>query len=88
MPRPSERNHTKRKIFVKATKGTRIHYVLRKPGKAQCASCSIYLSGVPHLRPFGVRRMSKSEKRPERPFGGVLCSKCSTKLIKESARNV
>lgn len=88
MPRPSERNKTKRNVFVKATKGTRVHYKLRKPGKAQCASCSNHLSGVPHKRPFALRRLAKTKRRPERPFGGVLCSKCSTKLIKERARNV
>ena len=88
MPRPSERNKTKRKVFVRATKGTRIHYKLRKPGRAQCASCSNYLSGVPNERPFKIRQLAKTKRRPGRPYGGVLCSKCSTNLIKEGVRNV
>ena len=29
---------------------------------------------------------AKSEKRPERKFGGNLCSKCQAKVVVEAAR--
>jgi len=70
------------------TPGGRIktHYLKRKPKKAHCAGCGAVLSGVPRERPFIMRNLAKTKKRPERPFGGVLCSKCSRDLIKRQAR--
>ena len=32
--------------------------------------------------------MSKTSKRPERPFGGVLCSSCMRVRVRYAARDV
>ena len=61
------------------------HYVKRKPGKAVCGSCGAVLHGVPHESPTKMNNMPKTSKRPERPFGGVLCSKCTRELIRKKA---
>ena len=54
-----------------------IHYVKRKNQPARCAICGAPLKGVPRDN----KKLSKSEKRPERPYGGMLCSKCMRELM-------
>ncbi|MBD3203073.1 50S ribosomal protein L34e [Candidatus Woesearchaeota archaeon] len=65
----------------------KIHYRKKKPGKAKCRDCGNVLKGVPRKRPTKMKNMARSKKRPKRPFGGVLCSKCTRKLIKKETRN-
>ncbi len=87
MPRPSRRNRTFRKV-KKVTPGNRnvIHYTKRKPQKAHCAGCKKPLKGTASERPVKMQNMPKTKKRPERPFGGMLCSACARQKIKQSAR--
>ena len=80
------KSRTLRRIYVKATKGVRVHYKKRKPQKARCAECKAILKGIPRERPYKMRTLPKTKKRPSRPYAGVLCSKCLTKKIKESIR--
>ncbi len=35
-----------------------------------------------------MRQLPKTMKRPERPYGGVLCSRCMRQLIKDDVRKV
>jgi len=63
-----------------------VHYVKRKPQKARCSNCGDLLKGVPRERPYKMQTMQKSKKRPERPFGGVLCSKCMRRLMINRSR--
>ena len=74
----------------KKTPGGRVvlHHVLRKPKAAHCAKCKDALKGVPRERPIKMQKMAKTTKRPERPFGGVLCSKCLRQQIKDKARKI
>ncbi len=86
MPAGREKSGRFRKIFVKTIKNTVIHYRERKPSKAICGNCKKQLAGVPRDRPADFGKLSKTERRPERPYGGVLCSKCMRSLFKEAAR--
>ena len=61
------------------------HYERRKPSKAVCSTCGRVLAGVPREIPTKMQNMPKTAKRPERPFGGVLCSKCMRELMKKKA---
>ena len=61
-----------------------VHYVTRKPKQARCAGCGAALHGIPRELPSKMTNMPKTKKRPERPYGGMLCSKCTRKRIKES----
>lgn len=88
MVRPSLRSRSYRRVKVRVTKSTVTRYLKRKPKAAHCASCGAVLSGVPRERPYKMQNMPKTMKRPERPYGGVLCSKCTRQKIKESARQV
>lgn len=77
MPRKMFRSRTFRRVFVKTPTKTVVHYRKRKPSKAKCANCGVVLAGVARERPRKMQNMPKTKKRPERPFGGVLCSKCA-----------
>ena len=62
-------------------------YSRRKPSTAKCGKCGALLHGVPRLRPSKLGKLAKTKRRPERPYGGSLCSKCARELIREKARN-
>ena len=77
MPAPRLRSRSLRKLFRKVPGGrTIIQYKRKKPKAAHCSNCGAVLKGVPRERPFKMRNMAKTKKRPERPYGGVLCSRC------------
>ncbi|MGV8141228.1 MAG: 50S ribosomal protein L34e [Candidatus Woesearchaeota archaeon] len=86
MPRPSRRSRSLRRIHVKTSKGSKLRYAKRKPSKAHCANCGQILHGVASERPYKMSKMSKTEKRPDRPYAGQLCSKCMRLKIKASIK--
>lgn len=76
-----------RRVFKRTPGGrTVVHYKPRKPGKAHCAKCGAVLKGVLRERPHKMRTMPKTKKRPSRPYGGVLCSRCMRQEIKRGVR--
>ncbi len=82
MTSPSRRARTLRRVHVRTTSGkSKIQYRRRMPGKAECAHCGQNLAGVPRELPYKMQNMPKSSKRPERAFGGVLCSACAKREI-------
>ena len=87
MVAPKHRSHSLRKVFKKTPGGrTVVHYEKKKPNKAVCTLCGRPLSGTPREVPSKLRNMPKSSKRPERPYGGVLCSSCARRVIIEEVR--
>jgi len=87
MVKPSLRSRTFRRLQVKAPGGRTVqHYKRREPAKAKCADCKCELQAVPNKRATEMRKLAKTEKRPERPFGGKLCSACMRLMIKNTAR--
>lgn len=87
MPAPRQRSRSLRKIYRKVPGGrVSLHYKKKKPKSARCSSCGAVLKGVPRELPYKMRTMTKTKKRPERPFGGVLCSRCMRIKILEKAR--
>jgi len=87
MPAGRFKSRTFRRVYVR-TPGARttLHYKKRKPKAAKCGSCGTILKGVPRERPYKMKNMLKTKKRPERPYGGVLCSKCMRRAVIEKAR--
>ncbi|MCX8179472.1 MAG: 50S ribosomal protein L34e [Candidatus Aenigmarchaeota archaeon] len=65
-----------------------LHYKKSKPKPAKCGGCGNILHGVPRLRAVQLRKLAKTEKRPERPYGGVFCCRCVRKMFSEKARKV
>lgn len=88
MPAGKHKSGRFRKIFVR-TPGSKVvvHYRERKPQRSKCGNCKKALAGVPRERPAKIRNISKTAKRPERPYGGVLCSACTRALLKSKARS-
>ncbi len=62
------------------------HETRKKHGDAVCAICSAVLLGVRTGSKVEIGKLSRSERRPERPFGGVLCSACTRNIISMRAR--
>jgi len=58
----------------------------RKPSPAICALCRTRLHGVPRQAVGHLAKLSKTEKRPERVFGGVLCANCTRDVLVDKAR--
>lgn len=87
MPRPALRSRSLRKIRKKLPGGASIiHYIKKIPKKAVCAKCKKPLHGVASGLTAKVRSLAKSKKRPERPYGGKLCSKCTKDELKKKLR--
>ena len=87
MPRPALRSRSMRRVHVTTPGGkNKVIHKPRKASDAKCGSCGAVMKQVATGRPPEMRNMSKTKKRPERPFGGVLCSKCMRKKIVEGAR--
>ena len=87
MPQPRFRSRTFRRIDKKLPGGkTVVHYEKRAPGQHVCAVCKIELKGTPKLRTSKMQKLGISKKRPQRPYGGYLCSKCAREKIKADLR--
>src|SRR3989338_9866361 len=86
MPSPMLRSRSVKKLFRRTNSGTRIIYKAGKPSKAICAICAAKLNAVPNRIPSEMRKLAKTEKRPERVFGGVLCGGCTSTVLKEKSR--
>ena len=87
MPEPRHRSRTYRRVKTRLPGGdTIIQYKKRTPKVAKCANCGAELKGIPRLRDYKMKKVGKSKKSVERPYGGNLCSKCARSLIKEEAR--
>ena len=89
MVAPRYRSRTLRRVF-KRTPGSRVslQYRKRKPSKAHCAECGGILMAVPNERPYKMENMAKTKKRPQRPFGGKLCSSCAKRVAIKEARQI
>jgi len=88
MPSGSRKSGTLRKVFKKTPGGkTVVHYEKGKPAQHKCANCGKKLVGIPRLRPYKMQNLAKTKKRPERPYGGYLCSSCARKKIIQEVRS-
>lgn len=70
----------------RARKNTAVLHKRDKPHAVRCPLCDTKLAGMPRLHSLQLRRLSKTEKRPERVFGGVLCGNCVKAILKSKAR--
>lgn len=86
MVRRSLRTKRLRKIYVKTPKGVKIHFKERPASLPRCSLCKVLLKGIKKMKSIEYRRISKSEKRVNRIYGGNLCSKCARQKIKMKAR--
>ncbi len=64
-----------------------LRHTLRKPKKAHCAETGEELHGVARERPGKLKKLTRSQKVPSRPFAGMLSSTAMRNLFKRKARN-
>ncbi|MEM5777233.1 MAG: 50S ribosomal protein L34e [Candidatus Aenigmatarchaeota archaeon] len=81
------RKWKKKKLKVSGGK-TVTHFRKPRPNIARCGNCGKPLHGIPRKRQSEIRKFAKTEKRPERPYGGVLCSSCMRKTVAVKSRNM
>ncbi|MDO8869966.1 MAG: 50S ribosomal protein L34e [Methanobacteriaceae archaeon] len=88
MPANRFRSRSYKRTFKRTPGGkTVLRYKKKKPSKHVCGECGKLLHGVPRGRPYEIKKLAKTKKRPNRPYGGYLCSECSRKLFKTEARS-
>ncbi|MGC8479681.1 MAG: 50S ribosomal protein L34e [Candidatus Micrarchaeia archaeon] len=82
MPKPMQRSRSKRRVQRVTKSGKKvIHYVRRKNNFPHCAICKAELNGISITRTGG-----KSRRTNARLFGGVLCSSCTSSVVKAASR--
>ncbi|MCA9477542.1 MAG: 50S ribosomal protein L34e [Nanoarchaeota archaeon] len=87
MPRGMYRSRTLRRVFNRVPGGeSKLVYKQRKPGVARCAQTGEPLHGIPRGTPKQLAKLSKTQKRPQRPFGGVLSSRAMRDVLKLEVR--
>ena len=85
--KPRHLSHSLKKVQVRTPGGRTItHYRYKTHSKHICAICKQELHGKPRGRPIEIRSLSKSERKPERPFGGMLCSRDSRMILSYRAK--
>ncbi|MBD3319077.1 50S ribosomal protein L34e [Candidatus Woesearchaeota archaeon] len=77
------KSRTFRRVHVMTPGGTKARVFKRRTPKAAHCPCGALLKGVPRALPSTLQNMPKTHKRPERPFGGVLCSACLRAKVKQ-----
>ena len=60
----------------------------RRPGVAICAVCKRTLPGMKSMLDSRLGKLSKTEKRPSRKYGGYLCFDCTKELVRKKARSI
>ena len=84
MTRGMFRSRTYRRVSTRVPGGSTVkRFVKRNDRQAHCAYCGKPLAGVPRKK----EGLSKTQRRPERPYGGVLCASCLRDEIKLEARD-
>lgn len=87
MVAPHLRSRSVRRRWRRSPGGRKIFITKpRKPSPALCGLCHCHLQGVPRRGVAGMAKLSKTEKRPERVFGGTLCANCTRDVLVDRAR--
>jgi len=75
LPKPMYRSGSFRKVKKVTPKGRNItHYTRRSNKKPHCAICGSELNGI-------SEKGGKSRRTNSRLFGGVLCSRCTSRIV-------
>ncbi|MCL5433710.1 MAG: 50S ribosomal protein L34e [Candidatus Marsarchaeota archaeon] len=80
MPKPMHRSTSFKKVHkITAKKRNVVHYRRAKNSMPHCALCRQELNGI-------NEHGGKSRRTNNRIFGGVLCAKCTSEIIKLGSR--
>lgn len=87
MPTQPQRTRSLRRIKKKLAGRLTIHYERRKPKAAHCSNCKKVLHGMSKDIPARIKKLSKTQRRPERIYAGVLCPSCLKKKLEGQHQN-
>jgi len=73
-----------KKVKVKTPSGIKLHFHRKKPSHKKCGSCGNKIVRK-RLRPSELSKLTKVQKRPERPLPH-MCAKCMREQIKSEVR--
>ncbi|HIE22785.1 MAG TPA: 50S ribosomal protein L34e [Candidatus Korarchaeota archaeon] len=80
--RGTRRRLKKKRVAVRTPGGKIVyHYKPKRHGPARCALCKKPLNATPTSPKSFMKKLPKSKKRPNRPYGGYLCPSCLRKVI-------
>jgi len=89
MPKPSLRTRSKKRHLLRLPGGrVKTRFKREKVNVLRCSRCGGILHGGSRLIPSKLGKLSASEKRVERIFGGHLCHSCLREVLKTSVRSV
>ncbi len=87
MPRPSQRTRSRKHSPKRLPGGdATIHFKKEKVKASRCARCDRILAGVPRLPQSKTGKLTASQKRIQRVYGGQLCHVCLQDLLKHAVR--
>ncbi|UCE15389.1 MAG: 50S ribosomal protein L34e [Candidatus Bathyarchaeota archaeon] len=88
MPRPSLRTRSRKRHSLRLPGGRiKTHYKKEKTSISRCSKCGQPLPGVPRSTPSKLRKLTASQKKLERVYGGQLCHNCVRELLKQAVRS-
>ena len=77
-----------KKKFRKSASGSKAERYSEKKSQTECAITGKKLSGVPNATKCGKNKLSKTQKRPSVPFGGILSGEAREKVSIETGKVV
>lgn len=81
----ANKSGARRKVHVRTATKTAERYEEVKPKRPHCM-CGRILPGTPNVSRADLKKLSKTEKRPSRPYGGLLCAVCAKNVLRAQAR--
>ena len=78
------RSRSIKKIRKRIASGITIHFRKKKPNYMHCGICGKKIVRS-RLRPYQLKKLPKTKKRPERPLPH-LCAKCMREALKRKIR--
>jgi large subunit ribosomal protein L34e len=89
MPTPRHRTRSKKRVYKTLPGGRKtIHYKSEVISSSRCSLCGRQIGGIPQGSLSKIRKLTRTEKRISRPYGGKLCYKCLKDALKQAARSL
>jgi large subunit ribosomal protein L34e len=60
----------------------------KRTATQKCARCGREVYGTKRFLQGKMKKVSKTEKRPQRIFGGYYCANCMREILREKARKI
>ncbi len=80
--RGKRRRLKKARVAVRTPGGRTVyHYRHKKHSPAKCARCGRPLNATPTAPRSIMAKIPKSQRRPNRPYGGNLCPRCLREVL-------